>query len=85
MKPTGRIDFAHDTGLVVCLRADIEDGELQVSFEESLSLQSAAVRVNFLLFLASQIQKEHSTEDLLNFLIVFLITLLLKLNFLKQT
>ena len=84
MKPTGRIDFAHDTGLVVCLRADI-DGELQVSFEESLSLQSAAVRVNFLLFLASQIQKEHSTEDLLNFLIVFLITLLLKLNFLKQT
>ena len=28
MKPTGRIDFAFDTGLVVCLRDDIEDGEL---------------------------------------------------------
>ena len=29
-------------------------------------------------------QKEHSIEDLLNFLIVFLISLLLKHNFLKQ-
>ena len=38
MKPTGRIDFAFDTGLVMCLRDDIEDGELQVAFEESLSL-----------------------------------------------
>ena len=83
MKPTGRIDFPYDTGLVVCLRDDI-DGELQVSFEESLSLQSAAAGVHFLLFLASQIQKEHSIEDLLNFLIVFLINLLLILNFLKQ-
>ena len=35
MKPTGQIDFAFDTGLVVCLRDDVEDGELQVSFEES--------------------------------------------------
>ena len=84
MKPTGRIDFAFDTGLVVCLRDDIEDGELQVSFEESLSLQLAAGRVHSLLFLASQIQKEHSIEDLLNFLIVFLMSLLLKPNFLKQ-
>ena len=36
------------------------------------------------MFLASQIQKEHSIEDLLNFLIVFLISLLLKSSFLKQ-
>ena len=34
--------------------------------------------------LASQVQKEHSIEDLLNFLIVFLISLLLKRSFLKQ-
>ena len=51
--------------------------------EESLSLQLAA-GVHSLLFLASQIQKEHSIEDLLNFLIVFLISLLLKPSFLKQ-
>ena len=36
------------------------------------------------MFLASQIQKEHSIEDLLNFLIVFLISLLLKPSLLKQ-
>ena len=81
MKPIGRIDFAFDTDLVVCLRDDIEDGELQISFEESLSLQLAAGGAHSLLFLASQIQKEHSTEDLLNFLIVFLISLLFKSNF----
>ena len=84
MKPTGQIDFAFDTGLVVCLRDDVEDGELQVSFEESLSLQLAAGWVHSLLLLASQIEKEHSIEDLLNFLIVFLISLLLKPNFLQQ-
>ena len=54
MKPTGRIDFAFDGGLVVCLRDDIEDGELYVSFEGSLSLQLAA-GVHSFLFLASQI------------------------------
>ena len=37
MKRTGWIYFAFDTGLVVCLKDDIEDGELQVSFEEPLS------------------------------------------------
>ena len=84
MKPTGGIDFAPDTSLVVCLRDDIEDGELQVFFEESLSLELAAGGVHSLLFVASQIQKEYSIEDLLNFLIVFLISLLLKPNFLKQ-
>ena len=83
MKPTGRIDFVFDTDLLVCLGDDKEDGELQVSFEESLSLQLAA-GFQCLLFLASQIQKEHSIEDLLNFLIVFLIRVLLKPSFLKQ-
>ena len=56
---------------MICLRDDREGGELQVSFEGSLSLQLAAEGVQSLLFLASQIQKEHSIEDLLNFLIVF--------------
>ena len=37
-----------------------------------------------MLFLASQIQNEHSIEDLVNFLIVFLIRALLKPSFLKQ-
>ena len=59
------------------------DGELQVSFEGSLSLQLAAA-FQCLLFLASQIQKEHSIADLLNFLIVFLKQVLLKPSFLKQ-
>ena len=84
MKPTGRVDFAFDTGLMVCLRDDREDGELQVSFEGSLRLQLAVEGVQSLLFLASQIQNEHSIEDLLNFLIVFLIRVLLKPSFLKQ-
>ena len=66
MKPAGRSDFAFDPGLVVCLRDDVEDSELQVSFEELLSLQLAA-GVHSLYFQASQIQKEHSIEDLLNF------------------
>ena len=84
MKPTGRVDFAFDTGLMVCLRDDREDGELQVSFEGSLRWQLAVEGVQSLLFLASQIQNEHSIEDLLNFLIVFLIRALLKPSFLKQ-
>ena len=40
--------------------------------------------VQSLLFLASQIQSEHSIEDLLNFLIEFLIRVLLKPSFLEQ-
>ena len=83
MKPTGRTDFVFDTDLLVCLGDDREDGELQVSFEGSLSLQLVS-GFQCLLFLASQIQKEHSIEDLLNFLIVFLIQVLLKPSFLKQ-
>ena len=76
MKCTGWIDLAFDTGLVVCLRDEREE----VSSEVSLSLQVAAEGVQFL-FLASQIQKEHSIKD---FLIVFLIRVLLKLSFLKE-
>ena len=84
MKPTGRVDFAFGTGLMVCLIDDREDGELQVSFERSLRLQLAVERVQYLLFLASQVQNEHSIKDLLNFLIVFLIRVLLNPSFLKQ-
>ena len=49
-----------------------EDGELQVSFEGSLGFQLPA-GVQSLLFLPSQIQKQHCIEDMLNFLIVFVI------------
>ena len=68
MKPTSRIDFSFKTVLVVWLTDDIELGELQVSFEESLRLQLVVVTVHSLIFLANQIQKGHSIEDLLNFL-----------------
>ena len=40
--------------------------------------------VQYLLFLASEIQNKHSIEDLVNFLIEFLIRVLLKPSFLKQ-
>ena len=69
---------------MVCLRDDREDGELQVSFEGSLRLQLAVKGVQSLLLLATEIQNEHSIEDLLNSLIVFLIRVLLKPSFLKQ-
>ena len=81
MKPTGQVDFAFDTGLMVCLKDDREDGELQVSFEGSLKLHLAVEGVQSFLFLASQIQNEHSVEDLLNVLIVFLIRVLLRPSF----
>ena len=69
---------------MVCLRDDREDGELQVSFERSLRLQLVVEGVLSLLFLASQRQNEHFIEDLLNFLIVFLIRVLLNPSFLTQ-
>ena len=69
---------------MVCLRDDREDGELQVSLKGSLRLQLAVEGVQSLLFLASQIQNEHSMQDLLNVLIVFLIRVLLQPSFLKQ-
>ena len=83
MKPTGQIELAFETGLVFCFIYGLGDGELQVSFRESLTL-SLVVGVHSLLFLASQIQKEHSMEDLLNFLMLFLIRVLLKPSFLRQ-
>ena len=87
MKPTGGINFAFDTGLIVCLREHREDGQLQVSFEGSFSLQLAAEGVLSLLFLSSQIKpdsQEYSNEDLLNFLMLFLIRVLLKPSFSKE-
>ena len=76
---------------MVYLRNDIEDHELEVSIQEPFILQMAAERilqmaagVCSLLFLASQILKEHSIEKWRNFTIVFLMRLLFKPSFLKQ-
>ena len=52
-------------------------------FKESLTL-SLVVGDHLLLFLVSQIQKEHSMDDLLKFLMMFLIKVLLKPSFLRQ-
>ena len=83
MKLTGQIELAFETDLMFCFRYDLEDGEFQVSFRKLLTL-SLVVGVHSLLFLASQILKKHSTEHLLNFLILFLIGLLLKPSLLWQ-
>ena len=77
MKRTGQVNFAFDNGLMVCLRNDREDSELQVSYKGSLRLQLTAEGIQSLLFLASQIQKERSKEDLLIFLMVFLISVMM--------
>ena len=83
MKPTGQIELAFETVLVFSFRYGIGDGELQVFFRESLAL-SLVVGVHSLLFLARQIEKQHSMEDLLKFLMLFLIRELLKPSFLRQ-
>ena len=83
MKPTGRIELAFETGLIFCFGYGIGDGELQDSFRESLTLR-LVVEVHSLLFLASQIQKEHSMDDLLKFLMLLLIRVLLRPSFLRQ-
>ena len=83
MKPTGRIELAFETGLIFCFGYGIGDGELQDSLRESLTLK-LVVEVHSLLFLASQIQKGHSMDDLLKFLMLFLIRVLLKPSFLRQ-
>ena len=75
MKPMGRIELAFETGLIFCFGYGIGDGELQDSFRESLTLR-LVVEVHSLLFLASQIQKEHSKDDLLKFLLFFIRVLL---------
>ena len=80
MKPTGQIELAFGTGLMFCLEYGLGDGE---TFRESLTLR-LVVEVHSLLFLASQIQKEHSMDDLLKFLMLFLIRVLLKPSFLRQ-
>ena len=58
MKPTRRVNFAFDTGLMVCLRDDREDGELQVSFEGSLRLQLAVEGVQSLIVSGQQDTKQ---------------------------
>ena len=83
MKPTRQIELAFETGLVFCFGYGLGDGELQDSFRESLTLK-LVVEVHSLLFLASQMQKEHSMDDLLKFLMLFLIKVLLKPSFLRQ-
>ena len=83
MKPTGQIELAFETGLIFCFGYGIGDGELQDSFRESLTLR-LVVEVHYLLFLASQMQKEHSMDDLLKFVMLFLIRVLLKPSFLRQ-
>ena len=83
MKPTGQIELAFGTGLMFCLGYGLGDGELQDSFRESLTLR-LVVEVHSLLFLASQIQKEHSKDDLLKFLMLLLLRVLLTPSFLRQ-
>ena len=79
MKPTGQIELAFETGLEFCFGYGPGHGELQESFTSRL-----VVEVHSLLSLASQIQKEHSMDDLLKFLMLFLIRVLLKPSFLRQ-
>ena len=62
MKRTGQIELAFETGLVFCFGYGLGDDELQDSFREPLTLR-LVVEVNSLLFLANQIQKEHSMDD----------------------
>ena len=83
MKATGQIDPAFDTGLVVCLTDDIEDGGLQISFEELLSLTVGSRMSPFFIAFGQSDKEEHSIDNLFNFLTVILIRLL-KPSFLKQ-
>ena len=83
MKPTGQIELIFETDLMFYFTYGLGDGELQVSFRESLTFM-LVVGDQSLLFLFSQIQTEHSMEDLLNFLF-FLIRVLLKPSFFETT
>ena len=80
MKPTGQIESAFETGLTFYFGYGLGDGELQDLFRESLTLR-LLVEVHSLLFMASLIQKEQSMDDLLKFLMLFLIRVLLKPSF----
>ena len=82
MKATGQIDPAFDTGLVVCLTDDIEDGGLQISFEELLSLTVGSRMSPFFIAFGQSDKEEHSIDDLFNFLTVILIRF--QPSFLKQ-
>ena len=75
MKPTGQIELAFGTGLMFCVGYGLGDAELQDSFRESLTLRLVE-EVHSLLFLASQIQKEHSMDGIIKFLMLFLISVL---------
>ena len=83
MKPMGPIELAFENVLIFYFGYGIGDDELQDPFRESLTLR-LVVEVHSLLFLASQIQKEHSMDDILKFLMLFLIRVLLKPSFLRQ-
>ena len=83
MKTTEQIELAFGTALMFCLRCGLGDGELQDSFRESLTSR-LVVEVHSLLFLARQIPKEHFMDDLLKFLMLFLIRVLWKPSFLRQ-
>ena len=56
MKPTGQIELAFEKSFMFCFRYGLGDGELQVSFRQSLTL-SLVIGVYSLLFLASHIEK----------------------------
>ena len=83
MKPTGQIELAFESGLMFCFGYGLGGGEFQDTFRECLTLR-LVVEVHYLLFLASQMQKEHSMDDLLKFVMLFLIRVLLKPSFLRQ-
>ena len=83
MKPTGQIELAFETGLMFYFGYSVGDDELQDSFRESLTLR-VVVQVHSLLFLDSQIQNEHSMDNLLKVLMLLLVRVLLKPSFLRQ-
>ena len=82
MKPIGQIELAFGTGLMFSLEYGLRDGELQDYLRESLTLRLVVEVHSF--FLASQILKKHSMDDLLKFLMLLLIRVLLRPSFLRQ-
>ena len=73
-----------ETGLAIFFRDDVGNSEIQGFFGRLLGLQ-LLIQVHSSLFLVSQIQKEYFIQDVLDFVTVFLIKVLLKPDFLKQT
>ena len=64
MKSARQNELTFETGPMFCFRYGLGYGEFQVSLRESLTL-SLVVGVHSLLFLTSQIQKEHSVKYLI--------------------